>query len=221
MIKLTQVVFLMFFSVTAFSQSSFPIRGKPVSLGLEVLQSIPSFVFSEKYWIQKTIVVEPTLKFEVSDSKALLFTLGYVRGSTDMHEEVDKIPILKFGGSYFKVGFERSSRSKFPLTFGYGPIVSLPVYSGVFRFEGPVFGDYEGRIKNELHFAMGIHACVAVNANLNSRCSLRLYQQTAFLLKAGALRPLYYPGVGFTQTGKSAIFGLNGGLQFFYRLKTQ
>lgn len=191
---------------------------KQISLGLDVFQSIPSFVLREKYFTHNTLVVEPTLRMNGKlPRKFILLSAGYVNGSTT------KNPMYpgtreNFQGIYFKAGFE-TSHTRFPLRIGYGPLVSWSVYSGRHLFEGPVFGDYKHHFRYN-NLAAGVHGYLGYDFTTGKKSFIRISGQISTALRMGELEPSYYPGMGVSVSSDLIIYATGGiTAQFFYRIR--
>lgn len=217
--KALYLLLLTFVSHISFAQTdSLPAQPKQIALGLDIFQSIPSFVLQEKYFIQNTVVAEPTLRMNGKrPRKFTLLSAGYVNGSTI------KNPMYlgtreNFQGIYFKAGFE-TSHAKFPLRIGYGPLVSWSVHYGHHTFEGPVFGDYKHHFRTN-NLAAGIHGYLGYDFPTGKKSFLRVSGQVSTALRTGEGEPLYYPGMGVSVSSDMIIYATGGiTAQFFYRIR--
>jgi hypothetical protein len=194
-------------------------KGKPVVVGLDIGQTIPSFVGGKEYPIQNFVVIEPVVGFNTSERKWTMLTAGYIQGRTFEMNNL-AVPQIDLKGMYSRLCFETfNNKAKF-IRVGYGPVVSLYSLKGSYQFEGPVFGNYEGNFKYPINLFFGFHGSLAFDTPIGKRLRVRLSGQCTTGLKLGGeLRSSYIPGVGLSHSPGVFAIGINGGLHLFYTLR--
>jgi hypothetical protein len=187
-------------------------------LGLDILQSIPSFVFKEKYYIQKTLIIEPVLMIPGKRArKSILISPGFTTGSTDRNSK-EFISYQQFRGVYLKLGLE-TKNSYAPLSIGFGTVISFASFKGRYRFPGRAFGDYEGNFKDNGNVAAGINGYLTYNLKLTEKWLLRFLVQATVSLRKGTIEPFYYPGLGFTKGNATTLFSPGFSAQIFRKVE--
>jgi hypothetical protein len=196
---------------------SYRQRGN-INIGLDVLQSIPSFVLNEKYFIQKTLIIEPVLMIPGKRSrKSILISPGFTTGSTDRNTK-EFISYQQFRGVYLKLGLETENRYA-PLSLGFGPVISFASFKGRYRFPGSAFGAYEGNFKDADNIAAGVNGYLTYNIKLSEKWLLRFLVQGTVSLRKGTIKPFYYPGLGFTKGNASTFFSPGFSAQVFRKVR--
>lgn len=188
-------------------------------LGLDVINSVPTYALPNWYYIRKTIIVEPYYHFNIKRPDAsVVIGAGFAKGSTRQYDEFD--PSQNFQGAYFRASYEFQHRSRF-ISVGYGPIISFASYSGKFVFDGPTFGDYEGSFQERNNVAIGWEGYIAYDLKLGRYLSLRFLLRNVMGRRTKAsVYVQYYPGFGYTPPLLNNRFLYSGGLSFqlYYKL---
>ncbi|GGH50929.1 hypothetical protein GCM10007423_53930 [Dyadobacter endophyticus] len=189
-------------------------------LGLDVINSVPTYVLPNWYYIRKTIVIEPYYRFDIKKPDAsIVIGAGFAKGSTHQYDEFN--PSQSFRGAYFRASYEFKYRPRF-ISVGYGPIISFAGYNGKFRFEGPTFGDYEGSFQERNNVAIGWEGYIAYDLKLSRDLSLRFLLRNVMGRRTKAsVYVQYYPGFGYTPPVLNNRFLYSGGLSFqlYYKLR--
>lgn len=203
----------------AFGQlDSMPKPARSVALGVDIFKSLPSFIINEKYFTQKTVVVEPSVQIQGKSSrKSLMFSFGFVSGSTNKNT-LNFINRQHFQGLYFKTGFE-TRHKLIPLSIGVGPVISMNFLKGTYEFKGPTFGDYQGEFADQ-SIALGIHGYLAYDFTTGKKSFMRVSGQASTVLFNGKIDPYYYPGLGLSAKVERGLVSVGGiTAQFFYQLR--
>jgi hypothetical protein len=196
---------------------------KEVYVGLDVINSLPSYTFPNKYYIRNTIIIEPYSLLDLPRiNRRLYLGAGFASGSTRQY--VDNDPSQHFKGAYLRAAYEikkvRNPRKM--IRIGYGPVLAIAGYEGKFRFKGPTFGDYEGRFRETKNFAMGIEAYFGYDFKLANDWLLRLtFRNVMGRRTAADTNVQYFPGFGYTISGVNNRFLYSGGLsvQIHYKIR--
>lgn len=187
--------------------------------GLDVINSVPTYVLPNWYYIRKTIIIEPYYRFDIKRPDAcVVIGAGFAKGSTRQYNEFD--PSQNFRGAYFRASYEFKHRRRF-ISVGYGPIISFAGYSGNFVFKGPTFGDYEGSFRESNNVAIGWEGYVAYDLKLSRDLSLRFLLRNVMGRRTKAsVYVQYYPGFGYTPPLLNNRFLYSGGLSFqlYYKI---
>lgn len=192
-------------------------------IGLDVINSLPSLIFPKKYYIRNAAIIEPYYLLDLKKpGRRLYLGAGFASGST--HQYADFDPSQTFRGGYFRAAYEvRRLRSTRRILYaGYGPIISIAGYEGKFRFNGPIFGDYEGRFKETSNVALGIEAYFGFDFKLASNWLLRLtFRNVMGRRTAADTYVQYFPGFGYTPGLFNNRFLYSGGisLQMHYKIR--
>jgi len=190
-----------------------------VYIGLDVLQSLPSYIFGKKYFIQNTLVIEPVIRFKAGAKarKYFLVSPGFTTGSTNKNT-TEFISYEKFQGVYLRLGYE-AENADIPGSIGFGPVISFTSFKGRYKFEGPVFGDYEGNFTDKNNVAVGINGFVTYNVKLHKKLFLRFLLQGTISARKGIINPYYYPGLGYTKGNATIMFSPGITAQLFYKVR--
>ncbi len=195
------------------------VEGKSVYVGLDLTKSLPSYIFSNKYFISKSIIIEPYVRFSAKDTRKYWVLSGGFAHGTSKIDTTQISPSQKFQGIYFKLAFEHVYK-RIQLRFGYGPIISFSGFRGKYTFKGPTFGDYNGKFKDDQNFAFGAESYLAFDRTLSSKLSLRIQARMAVAIRmSGNVSPDYFPGVGITQGLDSFLISPGLSAQLFYRVR--
>ncbi|GLU50689.1 hypothetical protein [Dyadobacter frigoris] len=191
---------------------------KLVYIGLDLVKSLPSYVFPDKYLIRNTVIIEPYVIFPGKDPrKHWVLSGGFAQGTS----KIDTTQISqsqKFQGVYIKMAFENQYK-RIPLRFGYGPIISFSGFRGKYTFKGPTFGDYTGSFTDDQNFAFGAEAYLAYDLKLNKKLMLRFQIRTTMAVRmSGNISPDYFPGVGITKGLNSFLISPGFSTQLFYKV---
>nr|WP_295926133.1 hypothetical protein [uncultured Dyadobacter sp.] len=171
--RFVTIVILMTTSLCSQAQDTLARRASYI--GLDVINSLPSFIFPKQYYIRNAVIVEPHYLLSLKKpGRRLYLGAGFASGST--HQYVDSDPSQAFTGAYLHAAYEvrRMRNTRRILYAGYGPVVSLAGYEGKFRIKGPTFGDYEGRFKQSNNVALGIEGYFGFDFKLAANWLLRL-----------------------------------------------
>lgn len=191
---------------------------KPVYIGLDLVKGLTSYVFTDKYFIRNTVIIEPYLKFASNNPlKHLIISGGIVHGSSQI--KLSQIPQFQnFQGVYIKMAFENQYR-RFPLRFGYGPLLSFAGFKGEYSFKGPTFGDYTANFTDDQNFAIGAETYLAYDWKLNMKLILRFQARAAVAMRmTGDISPDYFPGIGITQGMSGFLLSPGFSTQLFFRV---
>lgn len=217
-------VILIFFISTSLGAHAQDTLAKRASyIGFDVINSLPSFIFSKKYYIRNTAIIEPYYLLDLKEpGRRLYLGAGFASGST--HQYVDSDPSQAFRGTYFRAAYEvRRLRSRRRIIYaGYGPIISMAGYEGKFRIKGPAFGDYEGRFKETNNVAFGFEGYFGFDFKLANDWLLRLTFRNVMGRRTNADTYVqYFPGFGYTPEGFNNRFLYSGGisLQIHYKIR--
>jgi hypothetical protein len=195
------------------------IYSSPVYLGLDIGKSIPSYIFSDHYFIKKTTIVEPYIRYNrQKPRKSILLGAGFASGNSKIDTSRQTSP-QKFQGVYFKMGFETKNISR-PMSIGLGPILSIAGFKGNYQFKGPTFGDYNATFHDKKNFSLGAEGYMTYDLSLSKKLSLRFLARSAVAVRAnGTLSPDYYPGIGYTKYMQKILFSGGVSTQLFFRCK--
>jgi len=195
------------------------IYSTPVYVGLDVVKGIPSYVFPEKYFIKKTIMIEPYVRFNrQKPGKSILISAGFANGSSKV-DTSRQINTHQFQGIYFKMAFE-ARNSRIPISGGVGPMLSIAGFKGKYKFKGPTFGDYNGSFHEKENMAFGVEGYVAYDLALSKKLSLRFLIRNAIALRSGdSFAADYFPGIGYTKDMSQLLFSGGFSTQLFFRCK--
>lgn len=193
---------------------------KSSHFGIDVINSAPTYVLPDWYYIRKTIIIEPYYRFDIKRRDAsFVIGAGFAKGSTRQYNEFD--PSQHFQGTYVRGSYEFKHRRKF-ISVGYGPIVSIAGYHGKFAFKGPTFGDYEGTFREKNNVAIGWEGYIAYDLKLGRHLSLRFLLRNVMGRRSKAsVYVQYYPGFGYTPPLLNNRFLYSGGLSFqlYYKVR--
>jgi hypothetical protein len=192
-------------------------------IGLDVINSLPSFIFPNKYYIRNTPIIEPYYLLDLKKTgRRLYFRAGFASGNTRQYNDFN--PSQAFRGTYLRAAYEvrrlRNTRRIFYA--GYGPVISIAGYKGKFHFKGPTFGDYEGRFEATNNVAFGVEGYFGFDFNLANDWLLRLtFRNVMGWRTAADTRVQYFPGFGYTIEGLNNRFLYSGGLslQIHYKIR--
>lgn len=218
-----QFIFMIMLALSAFPAISQDSLRRGQYLGIDVINSIPSFIFPDHYYIRNTIIVEPYYLLDLARPTRRLHTgAGFASGTTHQHNAFD--PPQRFRGTYFRIAYEvkKAHKPLHALRLGYGPILSLAGYHGKFSFEGPTFGDYKGHFKETNNVALGIDGYFAYDFTLHKDWLLRLTLRNVVGLRGAASSYVqYFPGFGYTPPGFNNRLLYSGGmsLQIHYKIR--
>lgn len=195
------------------------IYSTPFYVGLDVVKGLPSYVFPDKYFIRKTAIIEPYVRFNrQKPRRSILLSAGFANGSSKVDTSL-QIHSHQFQGVYFKMAFEATNRRR-PLSVGVGPMLSIAGFKGNYQIKGPTFGDYHGSLHIKDILAYGAEGYVAYDLTLNKKLSLRFLIRNTIAIRTGAdFSPDYFPGIGYTKD--MSMYMLSGGFstQLFFRCK--
>lgn len=195
---------------------------KEVYVGLDVVNSLPSYIFPNKYYIRKTVIIEPYYMVDLPRPNRRLFLgAGFAKGSTNQFEDHD--PPQHFKGAYFRAAYEiKKTRNHLKmLRIGYGPVIAVAGYEGSFRFKGSTFGDYQGHFKETNNIALGIEAYFGQDFKLSDRWIARITVRNVLGRRTAADSYVqYFPGFGYTPAGVNNRFLYSGGVsvQIHYKI---
>ncbi|SEJ44064.1 hypothetical protein SAMN05216327_110138 [Dyadobacter sp. SG02] len=219
--RLAVLITLILASFTTQAQDTLAKRASYI--GLDVINSLPSFIFPDKYYIRNAPIIEPYYMRDLKKpGRRLYFGAGFASGDT--HQYTDFSPSQAFKGTYLRAAYEvRRMRSTRRILYaGYGPVISIAGYHGKFHFNGPTFGDYEGRFKETNNVAFGIEGYFGFNFNLANNWLLRLtFRNVMGRRTAADTYVQYFPGFGYTIEGLNNRFLYSGGLslQIHYKIR--
>jgi len=205
--------------LVSINASAQKIYSTPVYVGIDVVKGIPSYVFPEKYFIRKTLVIEPYVRFNrQKPGKSILISAGFAKGSSKI-DPSRQVSSQQFQGIYFKMAFEASNR-RIPISGGVGPMFSISGFKSNYQFKGPTFGDYTGSFHEKESLAFGAEGYVAYDLKLNKKLSLRFLIRNAIAIRPGDMPPPdYYPGIGYTKDMSQLLFSGGFSTQLFFRCK--
>ncbi|MGG7665824.1 hypothetical protein [Dyadobacter sp. BHUBP1] len=216
-------ILMIFVSVSFVSQAQDTLVKRSSYMGLDVINSVPSFIFSNKYYIRNTFIAEPYYLLDLKKpGRRLYFGAGFASGDTRQYNDFN--PSQAFKGTYLRAAYEvRRMRSTRRILYaGYGPVISIAGYKGSYRFKGPTFGDYEGRFKETNNVALGFEGYFGFDFNLASNWLLRLTFRNVMGRRTKADTYVqYFPGFGYTPEGFNNRFLYSGGLslQIHYKIR--
>lgn len=191
---------------------------KPVYIGLDVVKSLPSYVFPNKYLITRTVILEPYIIFSgIEPNKHWMLSGGFAHGTSNIDPDLIS-KAQRFQGVYFKMAFENQYK-RIPLRFGYGPLISIAGFRGQYTFKGPTFGDYTGNFTDDQNFAFGAETYLAYDLKLSKKLMLRFQLRTAIAVRmSGNISPDYFPGIGITKGLNSFLISPGFSTQLFYKV---
>jgi len=203
----------------AFSKAHAQQIQAPFYIGIDVVKGIPSYVFPEKYFIRKTVVIEPYIRFGTQKPRrSILISAGFAHGSSKV-DTSRSISTHQFQGIYLKMAFEATNR-QIPLSVGVGPMFSIAGFKGKYQFKGPTFGDYTADFNEKGSLAFGAEAYLAYDVPLNKKLSLRFLIRNAIALRSkDTFAPDYFPGIGYTRDMSQLLFSGGFSTQLFFRCK--
>lgn len=210
-------------SVSFASQAQDTLAGRASYIGLDVINSLPSFIFSNKYYIRNTAIIEPYYLFDLKKpGRRLCLGGGFAGGDTRQYNDFS--PSQAFRGTYLRAAYEvRRMRSTRRILYaGYGPLISIAGYKGRYHFKGPTFGDFEGRFAETNNVALGFEGYFGFDFNLASNWLLRLTFRNVMGRRTKADTYVqYFPGFGYTPEGLNNRFLYSGGLslQIHYKIR--
>lgn len=198
--------------------SSFELRDKPMVIGLELLQTLPTYIFPDQYRVRNAVIIEPTIGFHTNNRKWTMITAGYAHGYID-EPNVKVLTTERFDGGYLKLSLETQHPSVKSFRVAYGALVSLYAINGTYKFEGANFGDYTGHY-SQMSFIPAGHGDLIFDTPISSKFRVRISGQISTGLKTGGdVNTYYIPGMGFATPTGWLVFGFNGGLHLFYNLR--
>lgn len=213
----------MLIGVSFITQAQDTLARRASYIGLDVINSLPSVIFSKGYYIRNSAIIEPYYLLDLKKpGRKLYLGAGFATGST--HQYVDSDPSQAFRGTYVRAAYEvRRLRSTRRIIYGgYGPVIAIAGYDGKFRFKGPTFGDYEGRFKETNNVALGVEAYFGFDFKLANNWLLRLTFRNVMGRRTKADTYVqYFPGFGYTPAGFNNRFLYSGGLslQIHYKIR--
>jgi len=208
------VVFIIFTSTFLGAQAQDTLPRRATYIGLDVINSLPSIIFPKNYYIRNAAIIEPYYLLDLKKpGRRLYLGAGFASGST--HQYADFDPSQTFRGGYFRAAYEvRRLRSTRRILYaGYGPIISIAGYEGTYRFQGPTFGDYEGRFRETNNVAVGVEGYFGFDFKLADNWLLRLTFRNVIGRRTNADTYVqYFPGFGYTPEGLNNQFLYSGGV---------
>ncbi len=205
------------------SQAQDTLARRASYIGLDVINSLPSFIFSNKYYIRNTAIIEPYYLFDLKKpGRRLYFGAGFARGDTRQYNDFN--PSQAFKGTYLRAAYEvrRMRNTRRILYAGYGPLISIAGYKGSYHFKGPTFGDYEGQFSETNNVALGFEGYFGFDFKLAKDWLLRLtFRNVMGRRTAADTHVQYFPGFGYTIEGLNNRFLYSGGisLQIHYKIR--
>ncbi|MDQ6477604.1 hypothetical protein [Dyadobacter sp. LHD-138] len=213
------LIILVVMNLTWINGSAQKIYSTPVYLGLDIVKGIPSYILPDQYFIRKTVIIEPYVRFNTQKTRrSMLIGAGFASGNSKTDTAL-QISNQKFQGVYFKVGFEKKNRTR-PMSIGIGPILSIAGFKGNYHFKGATFGDYNATFYDKKNIAFGAEGYMTYDLPLNKKFSLRFLARSVIAMRTrGTISPDYYPGIGHTRYMQK--FLVSGGFttQLFFRCK--
>lgn len=156
--------------ISLYGQAQDSLRAKPL-IGFELLRPlIYSVIPPDRRFVEKMLVIEPTMYFPTR--KPGQFTIARVGYSQYTNERALGNIDLSASGVYVKVG----RLHRHPEWVGWGVLGTVSVFQsrGVYRFSGPVFGDYEGLISPLTQVAVGAEGIMEINIPLGRSWSFSM-----------------------------------------------
>ena len=195
------------------------IDSAPFYVGIDVVKGIPSYVFPEKYFIRKTVIIEPYVRFSrQKPRRSILFSAGFANGSSKVDTSL-QISSHQFQGVYFKMAFEATNRKR-PLSVGVGPMLSIAGFKGRYQLKGPTFGDYNSDFHIKDILAFGVEGYLAYDLPLNKKLSLRFLIRHTIAIRTGdTFSPDYFPGIGYTKDMPKYMVSGGFSTQLYFRCK--
>ncbi|MCF2446153.1 hypothetical protein L0657_19505 [Dyadobacter sp. CY345] len=195
------------------------IYSTPFYVGLDVLKGLPSYVFPEKYFIRKTAIIEPYIRFNrQKPRRSILFSAGFANGSSKVDTSL-QIRSHQFQGVYFKMAFEATNQ-RIPLSVGVGPMLSIAGFKGKYQFKGPTFGDYTNNFHIKEIMAFGAEGYLAYDLSLNKKLSLRFLIRNTLAIRSGdTFYPDFFPGIGYTKDMPKYMVSGGFSTQLYFRCK--
>lgn len=192
------------------------VQGK-IYLGFEVLQNIVPAIIPHQYPLHKTLVFEPTL-FVRTNFRQNLITLspGYTFGKITYPEKLTSAQ--SFRGYSIKATYETPS-SKWPLSIGFGPVMSLTTFHGTNVYRGATFGDYTAPYVHKNVFTGGLMGMGTARVHLTKGMFLRIMIHGALSLRTEAIPSYYLPGAGFSTNTGALIPSVGASCQLMFRVK--
>jgi hypothetical protein len=192
-------------------------------LGIDMINSVPTYIFLKKYYLRKTVIVEPYYLLDIKKpNRGFLIGAGFADGSTREYSVHD--PSQHFKGIYFRAAYEIKKRGGWlkMLRVGYGPVVSFAAYRGTYKFEGPAFGDYEGSFHEKGHVAFGTEGYLAYDANLSKKLFVRFLVRNVIGARTkSSIYAQYFPGIGYGFPGANNRFLYSGSfsIALYYKVR--
>ena len=214
-----RLIFLIIMHLVWIHGNTQKIYSTPVYLGLDVVKGIPSYIFPDQYFIRKTVIIEPYVRFSMQKPRrSMLIGAGFASGNSKKDTSL-QVSDQKFQGVYFKVGFEKKNKNR-PMSIGIGPILSIAGFKGNYHFKGPAFGDYHATFSDKKNIAFGAEGYMTYDLPLNKKFSLRFLARSVIAMRTrGTISPDYYPGIGYTREMQKFLFSGGFTTQLFFRCK--
>ncbi|WP_353723084.1 hypothetical protein [Dyadobacter sp. 676] len=216
-------IFIVFINACFTAQAQDTLASRASYIGLDVINSLPSFVLPKDYYIRNTTIIEPYYLLDLKKpGRRLYLGAGFANGSTRQHSDFN--PSQSFRGTYLRAAYEvRRMRSTRRILYaGYGPVIAIAGYKGKYRFKGPTFGDYEGGFREINNIALGFEGYFGFDFKLAKDWLLRLtFRNIMGRRTAADTYVQYFPGFGYTPEGVNNRFLYSGGLsmQIHYKIR--
>ncbi|KAA0990111.1 hypothetical protein [Dyadobacter aurulentus] len=220
---MNRLVCLLFLSMLVSNANAQETEKSPHYLGIDIINSIPTYLFPNRYFIRKTIIIEPYYLLPIKKpNRGFLIGAGFADGST--HEYSFHYPSQHFRGVYFRMAYEIKKTQGWQkmLRVGYGPVLSFAGYSGNYRFAGPAFGDYNGSFHEKGQVALGTEGYVAYDINLNKKLFLRLLIRNVIGARTKpSVYAQYFPGLGygFPWANNRFLYSANFSVGLFHKVR--
>lgn len=196
---MNRILFLIVLTLLAIAtqaQSVDSTRARP-QIGIEILHMPLNALLKKSSRPEGTLIaIEPALYVPAGKAtRRLLIRAGYIHYS-DM-KVIGNVELSATGG-YLKAGM-LSRRSNW---VGFGVLGTVSVWEsrGVYRFDGPIFGDYLGQLGPKTNVSAGIEGITEFYIKLGGRWSLAIpirLNAAVFNSPREFIEP-YIPGIGFT-----------------------
>lgn len=217
------LILIIFAGISLATHAQDTLARRAAYIGLDVINSLPSIIFSRDYYIRNAAIIEPYYLLDLKKpGRKFYFGAGFASGSTRQYRDFS--PSQAFRGTYLRAAYEvrRIHSTRRNLYAGYGPVISISGYNGKFRFKGPTFGDYEGQFRETNNVAVGFEGYFGFDFNLANDWRLRLtFRNVMGRRTAADTHVHYFPGFGYTIDGLNKRFLYSGGLslQIHYKIR--
>lgn len=207
---LYKIISLVLFSGLSYAQES---SKSTWLIGIDISKNFPPLV-DKKYYFQKSLIVEPIIKYKIEDNFMLNALVGYAK--------IEANPIYKNlhyhnEGIYLKAGVDLFA-IKERLSFGLMGVYSYFSEYGQFVIEGPYYGNVYGQFETRSFNRIGFEANIGFWFKAGKKFVFNPTGRTNIFSNPSknGISVYYVPGMGINYKAVPLTGGFS--LALFYRL---